>query len=765
MKTTLKIAKTELQVLFYSPVAWLILMIFTFQIGFLFTQNFEGMIRVQSMKIDLVNATQSLFSSAWGGIYPKVQSYLYLYMPLLTMSIMSREYSSGSIKLLYSSPITNSQIILGKYIALLLFGLTLTLTVAIFALFTMSSLINTDIAPLLTGLLGLFLLLSAYSAVGLFMSSLTSYNIVAAIGTLCVFALMNFGRGLWQDIPFVREITYWLAINGRVDTFIAGLITSEDFFYFILVDVLFIAFTIFRLQAVRKKQSGMQHLMRFGGVTLLVFLAGYISTLPALKGYYDSTYQKRNTLTASSQAIMAKLDGDFTITTYVNMLEGNNFIGLPAAYKGDVASFEKYIRFKPETKMRYVYYYHDAENPILDRQFPNLNTEQRLDTLKKFNKWDFDIVPYSAIQEKVDLTGEDFRFVRVLERENGRKTFLRVFNDMVRVPTESEISAAIKRLVIDQLPVVGFVSGHGERDSKSSQDRDYKTITQEKTFRYSMVNQGFDFKEIDLAKDIPADINILVVANPRKNYSESELQILHRYVEKGGNMLLTGEPEQAAIFNDIARPLGVTMEEGVLVKQQEALQPDLLTLQPTAAGADFSFYLKPLISRQEVITMPGAGGLVVTTDSPFKATALFASDSSGTWNELQQGNFIDAKPVFDPELGEKQGERPTVLALSRTLRSKEQKILVTGDADWISNSELFIQRNQVNAVNFSLVSAAFSWLSDGEVPVDMRLKDPIDKTLRIGESSWTYFSILFKIVIPLGMLAIGLIIWIRRRGR
>lgn len=765
MKTTLKIAKTELQVLFYSPVAWLILMIFTFQIGFLFTQNFEGMIRVQSMKIDLVNATQSLFSSAWGGIYPKVQSYLYLYMPLLTMSIMSREYSSGSIKLLYSSPITNSQIILGKYIALLLFGLTLTLTVAIFALFTMSTLINTDIAPLLTGLLGLFLLLSAYSAVGLFMSSLTSYNIVAAIGTLCVFALMNFGRGLWQDIPFVREITYWLAINGRVDTFIAGLITSEDFFYFILVDVLFIAFTIFRLQAVRKKQSGMQHLMRFGGVTLLVFLAGYISTLPALKGYYDSTFQKRNTLTASSQAIMAKLDGDFTITTYVNMLEGNNFIGLPAAYKGDVASFEKYIRFKPETKMRYVYYYHDAENPILDRQFPNLNTEQRLDTLKKFNKWDFDIVPYSAIRDEVDLSGEDFRFVRVLERENGRKTFLRVFNDMVRVPTESEISAAIKRLVIDQLPVVGFVSGHGERDSKSSQDRDYKTITQEKTFRYSMVNQGFDFKEIDLAKDIPADINILVVANPRKNYSESELQILHRYVEKGGNMLLTGEPEQAAIFNEIARPLGVTLEEGVLVKQQEALQPDLLTLQPTAAGADFSFYLKPLISRQEVITMPGAAGLVVTTDSPFKATALFASDSSGTWNELQQGNFIDAKPAFDPELGEKQGARPTVLALSRTLGKKEQKILVTGDADWISNSELFIQRNQVNAVNFSLVSAAFSWLSDGEVPVDMRLKDPIDKTLRIGESSWTYFSILFKIIIPLGMLAIGLIIWIRRRGR
>jgi ABC-2 type transport system permease protein len=292
MKTTLKIAKTELQVLFYSPVAWLVLMIFTFQIGYLFSASYSGMVQLQSMKIDLINATESLFSSAWGGIYPKVQSYLYLYMPLLTMSIMSREYSSGSIKLLYSSPITNSQIILGKYIALLLFGLVLTLSVSILVIFTMGTVVNADIGPMLTGLLGLFLLLSAYAAVGLFMSSLTSYNIVAAIGTLCVFAMMNFARGLWQDIPFVREITYWLAINGRADTFIAGLITTEDILYFILVNVLFVSYCIFRLQAIRKKQSTGKNLLKFGGITLAVFFIGYLTTLPFIKLYYDSTYRK-----------------------------------------------------------------------------------------------------------------------------------------------------------------------------------------------------------------------------------------------------------------------------------------------------------------------------------------------------------------------------------------------------------------------------------------------------------------------------------------
>ncbi len=765
MKTTLKIAKTELQVLFYSPVAWLVLMIFTFQIGYLFSASYAGMVQLQSMKIDLINTTESLFSSAWGGIYPKVQSYLYLYMPLLTMSIMSREYSSGSIKLLYSSPITNSQIILGKYIALLLFGLVLTLSVSILVIFTMGTVVHADIGPMLTGLLGLFLLLSAYAAVGLFMSSLTSYNIVAAIGTLCVFAMMNFARGLWQDIPFVREITYWLAINGRADTFIAGLITTEDILYFILVNVLFVSYSIFRLQAIRKKQSTGKNLLKFGGITLAVFFIGYLTTLPFIKLYYDSTYRKSNTLRPSSQAIMDKLTGGFKITTYVNMLDGNSFIGLPSSYKTDVGSFEKYIRFKPEIEMEYVYYYHQTENPILDRQFPKLNADQRLDTLRKFNKWNFDILPYEAIKKRVDLSSENYRFVRVLERDNGRKTFLRVYDDMQRVPLESEISAAIKRLVMDELPVVGFVSGHGERNSNSTQDRGYKTITQEKAFRYSMINQGFDFKELDLSKPVPENINILIIAEPRQAYNEQELSNLHAYIASGRNMMLAGEPGQEAIFNRIAAPLGVSLEPGVLVKKQEALQPDLLTLKPTQAGEDFSYYLKPMARREEVVTLLGTAGILVSPQSPFQSKVIFVSDTTGTWNELENLNFIDSRPVLNIAAGEREGSRPTVVALSRKVGKKEQKILVTGDADWISNSELFIKRNQVNASNFSLVSAAFSWLSDGEVPVDMRLPDSIDKSLRIGESSWTYFELLIKYLIPLSMLSVGLIIWIRRRGR
>ncbi|MCR9013386.1 hypothetical protein, partial [Gabonibacter chumensis] len=76
-------------------------------------------------------------------------------------------------------------------------------------------------------------------AIGLFMSSLTSYQIVAAVGTLAILAGLSYVKDLWQDLDFVRDITFWLAISGRAGEFVNGLICSEDVIYFLIVIGLF----------------------------------------------------------------------------------------------------------------------------------------------------------------------------------------------------------------------------------------------------------------------------------------------------------------------------------------------------------------------------------------------------------------------------------------------------------------------------------------------------------------------------------------------
>jgi ABC-2 type transport system permease protein len=493
-------------------------------------------------------------------------------------------------------------------------------------------------------------------------------------------------------------------------------------------------------------------------------LLGYFSANPFLKGYYDATRTKENTLSKSSQDVMAKLSGGFSIHTYTNMLDPSAYTALPFQYKSDVDHFKQYIRFKPEIKLDYTYYYHHSENEQLDRMYPKLNDVQRLDTMKKFNGWKFKISPYSAISDQVNLAPENFRFVRVLERDNGQKTFLRIYDDTFRLPSESEITAAIKRLVM-KLPVVGFLKGHGEREGNGTQDRGYSMIAQEKTFRYSMLNQGFDFTDVTLDKPVPDSIRIMIIAEPKQALAAQEQKNLDQYIDRGGNLIIAGEPGRQVQMNAITAKLGVQFLPGRLVKPGSKFQSDLIMLRPTPEAADFSFYLKNMRIREEVLTMPSTTALAYSKNKGFDVVPLFRTDSIGSWNEVETTNFIDDSVKLNPAVGEVEKSYPTVLALFRKVGGKQQKIIVSGDADWLSNGELAMNRNGVQAANFSLIESSFFWLSDGEVPIDIRHDVAPDTSLAIGKKGWAFFEYFFKWGLPALLIAAGLLIWIRRKGR
>ena len=132
-----------------------------FQAAMAFGDAFGGYVKSQDLGYTLRDVTAGTFWSPWGGFFTSIQSYLYLYIPLLTMGIMSRELSSGSIKLLYSSPVTSFQIIFGKYIAVMVYALAMTFIMGIYVIYGACFIDNFDLAPCLVGLLGLFLLICA----------------------------------------------------------------------------------------------------------------------------------------------------------------------------------------------------------------------------------------------------------------------------------------------------------------------------------------------------------------------------------------------------------------------------------------------------------------------------------------------------------------------------------------------------------------------------------------------------------------------------
>ena len=756
-----KIAKTELQMLFYSPIAWLVLIIFTFQCGLIFTGSVTMIEKQQAMGYDPMFISSSIF----GRLFYEVQNYLFLYIPLLTMGLVSKDLAGGTMKLLYSSPMTNAQIILGKYLSMVIFAFVLVSVFVMYVIFSLFAVENFDVLQILTGILGLFLLICTYAAVGLFFSTLTSYQIIAAVATLVFLTFLNFIDRIWQDIDFVRDVTFWLSLPRHAGTFIGGMICSEEIAYFIMFPAMCVWFSIVRLSSRVQKSSWVRNFAKYAGVFLIMAMVAYVSSRPALMGYIDTTRENSLTLTPNSQEIVKKLKGGLTITTYSNLLDEDFMKALPRYLNNDAYQFREYLRFKPEIKMKYVYYYDSVQNTKQRGFLSELPMERRAKQIAasfkiKLSRY---LTP-EQIKQVIDLSPEDNRFVRQVERESGEKMFLRQFDDMMRDPSEAEISAAFKRMVME-LPTVGFLTGHGERSISRYRDRDYASFARNKRFRYALLNQGFDVQEVTLDGNISERINILVIADMQQPLSEPEMERLQQYIDRGGNLFIAGEAGGQARMNPLVRQFGVEFTDGVLVKPTEDYQPDLVLAWPTEEARELSYFFGTMIEWRMCAMMPGATGLRYTMDKGFKVTPMLLTDSTGVWNELETVNFIDDTVCYNPAVGEKEQQYTTLLGLSRPLGECEQKIVILGDADCIGNAELFKPREGMENGNFYIILGSFQWLSDGEAPVDVRRPKAIDNKLFLGKTGVKVTEIAFKWIVPAGLLLLAIFVWIRRRGR
>lgn len=764
MKIIYKIAKAELQILFYSPIAWLILILFTFTASMDLVGLLKGILQSVAMGYPLTDLTFRIFSG-WEGILSNVQGNLYLFLPLLTMNLMSRELSSGSIKLLYSSPVTDTQIILGKYLSMVVYAVVLMLVLVCYALYGAATITAFNYQMVLTGILGLFLLTCAYAAIGLFMSSLTAYQVVAAIGTLTIFSILNYISMWGQDIAFVRELTYWLAMPGRCNEFVFGMVSTEGLLYFVLVIVLFLTMAILRLQSRRTHKRTSVVVGQYAAVWVLALGLGYLSSQPAFKKYYDATTTKRNTITPHSQDIVARLDGPVTITSYVNLLDSHFWIGMPERILEDRKLFEQYLRFKPDMRLKYVYYYHEASNPMFDERFPNLTVEEKFKKMIEINGYDPNLFmsPEEFAKLGVDLSGENYRFVREIEYK-GKRTFLRVFDDNMIFPTEAETSAALKRLVME-LPKVGFLSGNGARATDGLGERSYSIFAHMNNFRHSLVNQGFDYADVPVGAPIPEDIDILVIAELREPLTPEQLSHVEAFITKGGNLFIAGEPNRGETMNPIVELIGYRFGEGCIVHPTAEHPADLIVGTPTPASENLSYHFGMLRSYRYGVVMPSVAPIDSIADLGFTRTTILSSDTLNTWQERVTTNFVDDSVHFEPALGEAEGPFPLAIGLQRKVGDKEQKIVLLGDADCISNGEITRTRTGINAFNYYMITGGFGWLSDGEVPVDIRRPSAPDTAMKISESSLSWVKAIFAWGMPGAFFIIALFIWLRRRGR
>ncbi|MES0874987.1 ABC transporter permease [Sinimarinibacterium thermocellulolyticum] len=247
MSNVLNIARYELRRIFLSPLAWAVLAIVQFIMGFVFI----------NLLVDYANnaglsGNQFGVSDYIGGsLYGFATILLLLVMPLMTMRLFAEERKSNSLTLLFSAPVSLTEIVLGKFVGLLGF---VAVVIVLMALMPLSLNWSTDLdwGRIAAGLLGLFLLMMSFGAAGMFVSACTREPTIAAVGSfglLLVVWLLNI-LAYNDSIPF-KELFGYLSLIDHYESLRRGVFDTADAIYYLLFSTLFLSLTVLRLDMER----------------------------------------------------------------------------------------------------------------------------------------------------------------------------------------------------------------------------------------------------------------------------------------------------------------------------------------------------------------------------------------------------------------------------------------------------------------------------------------------------------------------------------
>ena len=235
MKNIRTITKKELRSFFTSPIAFVVIAVFLVLSGFFFSSLIRWF-NALSLQVaqnpayyNQLNINQQVFAP----LFHNMSIVLLLIVPLLTMRLFAEEKKLGTEELLFTSPLSVAEIILGKYLASLVVLLGMLALAALPAGFAFLF-GNPEVLPFLTGFLGLFLMGAAFIALGIFFSSLTENQIIAAVltfGSLLLFWIVNWASA--SALGFWKGVLDYASILRHFDNLTQGILDTTDVVYYL----------------------------------------------------------------------------------------------------------------------------------------------------------------------------------------------------------------------------------------------------------------------------------------------------------------------------------------------------------------------------------------------------------------------------------------------------------------------------------------------------------------------------------------------------
>jgi ABC-2 type transport system permease protein len=236
MNQTLTIARREFKSYFNSPAAYIVGVLFLLVLSFLFWNAFFLEQRASLRQLFFWAFTLSAIAA-----------------PALTMGLLAEEKRTGTLELLITMPVRDSDVVIGKYLgALGLYVVLLVLTLP--QAISVSTLGPLDFGPVVSGYLGLFLSGAAFLAIGILASSWTSNQLVALVVGLAICGFFGLVRRFLYFLPEgLASIFEWLSFGYHADSMERGVLDTRDVFFFITIIVLSLGLAFRSLESRRWK--------------------------------------------------------------------------------------------------------------------------------------------------------------------------------------------------------------------------------------------------------------------------------------------------------------------------------------------------------------------------------------------------------------------------------------------------------------------------------------------------------------------------------
>lgn len=677
------IARRELKALFDHPTGYVLLVVFLAINAFLFFRQayLQGSASLRPM-LDLL---------------PWV---LLFFVPAVTMRALAEDTRSGQLEVLLAQPITELELLLGKYLGGVLFlWLALALTLPIPAGFALAAELRWG--PIAAQYVGAALLIAGLAAVGVWTSSLARSQITAfilAVAVMFVLVLVGLDPLIVGLPPVLGAIAARLGVLSHFDNIGRGVIDLRDAVYFVSLAGIFLALAYGSLLGRKLSPlAGAARRLRLG-VALLVALLVVVNLLGSyIGGRLDLTPGKAYTLSPATRRIAGSLPDLVTIKVFASQ-------ELPAEValmKRDLDDMLRDLRSAGKGKIRVI-----ERDPASDEAARRDAQTLGVDPVQ------FNVLGRSELQVKQGYLGLSIQYA------NGTETipFVQRTDNL-----EYRLASAIRTLTRTKKPVVGLVLEPGPTGLQTSE------LEQQ-------LGKSYEVRRISLADSTqPAgDVAVLVLLGSPDSLTPAQAERFRRFFARGGSALVlaSGMPLSARLpvasprpvaWNAVLKPFGVSIRSDLAY---DLMANEIVPL-PTDFGQvlqSYPFFIRsrstgrsPVNQEVNEVTLTWAS-TVDTTGAPKGSVTPLLVTSPGA------GAFTTQVSIDPSQTFPRRDLKPRLLGVAVAPRGSAGapagRAVVVGSAEFVNDR--FVRRAPDN---LALALNAVDWLAQDEALIAIRSKD------------------------------------------